>query len=181
MTHSDGDTKVRTGPGTRQGRDSLALLRVYLNDHLSGSTTGVELARRVVATQRHLEGGKELEQIASEIAEDRAHLLDIMEALELPARRTKVYAGWAVEKLSRLKFNGRVIGRSPLSSVVELEALRLGLEGKRSLWRILRRVAAHEERLDPERIDWLLDRVDRQADTVDALRTARAMQVFAPG
>ena len=42
------------------------------------------------------------------------------------------------ELIGRLKANGRFRQRSPLSNVVELELLALGIMGKRKLWEALR-------------------------------------------
>jgi hypothetical protein len=41
------------------------------------------------------------------------------------------------EKAARLKLNGHLLARSPLSSLEELEMLRLGVEGKAAGWRTL--------------------------------------------
>ncbi len=43
-----------------------------------------------------------------------------------------------VERVGRLKLNGRLVGYSPLSRVLELEALMSGVQAKRGLWRALR-------------------------------------------
>ncbi len=75
-----------------------------------------------------------LSRLAEEVADDRAALLTCMAALEVPVRRYKTLAA----KLGRLKLNGRLVSRSPLSSVEELELMRLGVEGKASGWRTLR-------------------------------------------
>ena len=53
-----------------------------------------------------------------------------MAALGLPVRRYKSYAAWVAEKTARLKLNGSLWSRSPLSGVAELEILRLDVEGK---------------------------------------------------
>ena len=53
-----------------------------------------------------------------------------MAALGLPVRRYKSYAAWVAEKTARLKLNGSLWSRSPLSGVVELEILRLDMEAK---------------------------------------------------
>jgi hypothetical protein len=45
-------------------------------------------------------------------------------------RGYKVGVAWIGEKIGRLKFNGRLLGRLPLSDLEELELLRLGVEGK---------------------------------------------------
>jgi hypothetical protein len=71
-----------------------------------------------------------LNRLAAEIAEDRATLLEIMAGVGVPVRHVKSHAAWAAEKAGGLKLNGHVLHRSPLSGLVELEALRLGVQGK---------------------------------------------------
>ncbi len=159
-------------------QSSAGLLGVYLNDHLAGATGGLELVRRAAGAHRGSTTGHVLERYVAEIAEDREALLDMMRALGVPVRRYKVIAGWAGEKLGRLKRNGTLLERSPLSSVVELEALQLGVEGKVSGWRTLRAVAEHDSRLDAKRLDDLLSRARRQAETLEELRTRTAAEVF---
>jgi NADH dehydrogenase/NADH:ubiquinone oxidoreductase subunit G len=41
------------------------------------------------------------------------------------------------EKLGRLKLNGRLRGYSPLSRLLELEGLLIGITGKIALWKTL--------------------------------------------
>jgi hypothetical protein len=45
-----------------------------------------------------------------------------MHRLGVPVRHYKVAAGWALEKAGWLKTNGRLLHRSSLSELVELEA-----------------------------------------------------------
>jgi hypothetical protein len=104
-------------------------------------------------------------------------LLDIMAALGIKVRRYKVGAAWIGEKAGRLKFNGRLFARSPLSDLEELEMLRLGVEGKAAGWRTLRTLADTDPRLDPARLDELISRARRQADVLEDLRVAAASQV----
>jgi hypothetical protein len=111
-----------------------------------------------------------MEPLADEIAEDRESLLAIMRRLDIPVRHYKVYAGQVAERVGRLKSNGRLVRRSPLSPLLELEALRLGVEGKTAGWQALRELADGEERLDPQRLDDLLERARRQQSTLEELR-----------
>ncbi len=88
-------------------------------------------------------------------------------------------AGLTVEvELGRLKPNGYLRGRSPLSIVVELEGLRLAAEHKALGWCTLRELAQHDSRLDLGRLDRLLDRGRRQADTLEELRARKVTEVF---
>lgn len=166
---------------TPAGGSEPALLGIYLNDHLAGATGGVELARRTAGARRGSAAGRTLNLLAVQIAEDRAALLAMMRTLGVPVQHYKVAAGWAAERVARLKLNGRLFDRSPLSSVVELEALRLGIEGKAAGWRTLRRLAGSDDRLDAGRLDGLLERARGQADTVEELRVAAAAEVFSAG
>ena len=101
------------------------LLAIYLNDHLAAATAGVELVRRA-ASSHDGERGDELARLADEIAEDRESLRDIMKRLDVSESTVKKSAGWAGEKVGRLKPNDHLVSRSPLSDVLELEALRAG-------------------------------------------------------
>ena len=156
------------------------LLGIYLNDHLAGSTGGLELARRTAGAHRGTAVGTTLTRLAKEIQEDREALLAIMADLEVPVRQYKVAAAWAAEKVGRLKLNGRLLDRSPLSSLVELETLRLGVEGKACLWRTLLVVAKDEPRLDAPRLDALLERATSQLESLEAMRMDASAEVFTP-
>ncbi|GAB3429341.1 hypothetical protein [Actinophytocola sediminis] len=154
------------------------LLGIYLNDHLAGATGGVDLARRIAAAERGWSEVDVLVRLAREIEEDRETLLELMAALAVPVRGYKALAGWLVEKVARLKPNGRVVTRSPLSRVVELEVMRLGVEGKAAGWRTLRTRAANDRRLDPVLLDALIDRAHDQSERLERLRVLAAAKAF---
>ena len=100
-----------------------------------------------------------------------------MAALGIKVRRYKVGAAWIGEK-AWPKFNGRLLVRSPLSNLEELEMLRLGVEGKAAGWRTLRTLADTDTRLDPGRLDELISRASRQANRLEDLRIGAANQVI---
>lgn len=153
------------------------VLGIYLNDHLAGSTAGRNLARHLAEHHRSSPYGGELSRVADEITEDRQALLGLMDDLGVPAHRHKVYAGWAAEKGRLLKLNGRVTRRSGLSTVIELETLRLGIEGKTLLWRTLLSLTPHRA-LDEAQLKGLLERAREQADTVEVVRRHAAVAAF---
>jgi hypothetical protein len=160
------------------GSPDPKLIGVYLNDHLAGATGGVDLARRLARAHGDTEGDQALHRMATEIAEDRESLLQIMAALAVPVRRYKVVGGWLAEKVGRLKLNGRLFRRSPLSSVLELETMMLGVQGKEAGWRTMRAVAEHDDRLDVARLDELLARAQSQAAMLEELRMRAVEEVF---
>jgi hypothetical protein len=57
-----------------------------------------------------------------------------MDQLAIRRRRGKPALAWTGEKLGRLKLNGQLSGYSPLSRLVELEFLYVGIAGKLRLW-----------------------------------------------
>jgi carbon monoxide dehydrogenase subunit G len=148
------------------------LLGIYLNDHLAGAMAGTELARRISRTH------PELRALAAEIDADRGELLDVMRTFGVEPRQHKAAIGWLTEKAGRLKLNGRLLGRSPLSDVLELETLRIGIEGKAAMWRALQTLPGQNAGADAERLDRLLRRAEGQADLVDAYRLRIAPKAF---
>lgn len=146
------------------------LLSIYLNDHLTGASVGVELARRSAKGQLAASRRAELSRLAEEVEEDRDSLVRLMTSLEVPVQKQRVAAGWAVEKLGRLKPNGTWVHRSPLSDVIELESLRLGVEGKLCLWRLLRQLANTNTRISVVDLDDLEQRASAQIETLEAMR-----------
>lgn len=157
---------------------SRTLLGIYLNDHLAGATAGVELANRLARTEGGWAGNGKLEQLAEEIGRDRADLLEMMAAVGESVRRIEAAAGWVLEKAGRLKPNARVVSRSPLSRLVELEAMRQGVEGKIAAWRTLRARAGVDRRLDADRLDELIARGRGQVTRLERLRARAAEELF---
>jgi hypothetical protein len=155
------------------------LIAIYLNDHLAGATVGLELARRALGANRGTDFEAPLERLAAEIAEDRDALVDVMGRLSVARDPLKVWAAWAAEKWGRLKLNGRISGYSPLSRVVELEVLALGVEGKRAMWRALARVCADDARLGGVDLEALVRRAERQRRVVEHERLRATEIAFA--
>jgi len=165
----------------RSEDDRKALLGIYLNDHLAGATGGARLAKRAAGGAAGSPIGEELSRLANEIDDDRASLVGVMRTLGVPVRHYKAYAGAAGELVGRLKPNGRLLERSPLSSLIELDALRVGVAGKAAAWGTLRVLAETDDRLDAATLDGLLDRASRQAERIDALRAEVAATALSDG
>lgn len=153
------------------------LLAIYLNDHLAGATGGVELARRARASNRGAKLGEALEGICTEIEADRATLERVMEQLNVKRNTAKVAGAWAAEKLGRLKLNGRLRGYSPLSRVIELEMLHIGVTGKIQLWQALEETQS--SRLAQFDLPGLTERAEAQRATIERLRLDAAREAFA--
>jgi hypothetical protein len=154
------------------------LLGIYLNDHLAGAAVGVELARRLrQSNQAEPAFGPTLAAICAEIEADRETLIALIERLGVRRDPVKPAAAWLGEKLGRLKLNGQLRGYSPLSRVVELEGLAVGIAGKLQLWRALERTHESIEGFDFEQ---LAERAAAQRDLVEDLRVEAARRAFGP-
>jgi hypothetical protein len=150
-------------------------LGIYLNDHLAGATAGRDLARRAAqANRENPDFGPALSELAAEIDEDRDALISLMARLQVSEDRVKQLGGWGAEKLGRLKLNGQLVGYSPLSRLVELDGLVVGVTGKLALWRALESVAKSDPRLEQADLARLIERAERQLARVEERRLAAA-------
>jgi hypothetical protein len=148
------------------------LLGIYLNDHLAGAVVGIELAKRAEQNNRGNDFGRFLARLVEEIQEDRSTLERVMDRLGVRRSRVKPTVGIVLERLGRLKLNGRVASYSPLSRVVELEGLMLGVTGKLGLWRALDRLG--DPRLAEFELGALAERANRQRTELEEHRLRAA-------
>ena len=101
-----------------------------------------------------------------------------MEALDVGTDRLKVLGGWGAEKLGRFKLNGRFFSYSPLSRVVELEALALGVRGKLAMWNALRELRDELPQLHDFDLDGLITRAESQLERLESHRLRAAGEAF---
>ena len=146
------------------------LLGIYLSDHLAGATAGARRMRRLADAERQAPDGQDLRRIANEIEEDRATLLSIIEAERIEASWYKTAIAKVGEAVGVVKSNGALFHRSPLTSLVELEGMRMGVTGKSDLWTALR----HSELSTRHDFDKLLERARRQLQDLEAAHVRRA-------
>jgi hypothetical protein len=148
----------------------------YLNDHLAGATVGRELSKRAAGSNRGTPLGDFLEKLHEEIVEDRRTLLEVMDALDVGEDHLKTIAAQVGERLGRLKPNGNVLSYSPLSRVVELEGLALGVQAKAGLWRALALLG--DPRVEAFDFASLERRAKRQHKDVEGYRIEAARIAF---
>jgi hypothetical protein len=153
-------------------------LSTYLNDHLAGATGGLELAKRTRGSNEDSPYGEFLTLLEREIDEDRETLKAIMDRLDIDKNQLKVSLGWMAEKVGRLKLNDQLVGYSPLSRLVEFEALMLGVTGKLALWRSLQHVAGGDGRLAEFDFGALIERAERQQSGLEELRLKAAAEAL---
>jgi hypothetical protein len=176
--HRVTDERAPDHSAAKDVSEGSELLAIYLNDHLSGATAGLELFRRAAQAQQGEEPDDALSGLAKQIEQDRDSLIQIMTDLGVSTDRSKVALGWLAEKAGRLKPNGHLFSRSPLSDVLELESMLLGVRGKAACWRTLRTLADTDQRLYADHLDALLERAEQQSTVLEQLRLAAASRVF---
>jgi hypothetical protein len=167
-------------PGLRSS-DASQRLAIYLSDHRAGSATGVTLARRAASNNRDNDFGPVLSRIASDIAEDIRSLEDLMDRLGASRDRIKETIAVSAEKIGRLKLNGQLLGYSPLSRLVEVETLSLGVAGKLALWRAVQEVFAGDPRLTGWDVERLISRATEQRESLEECRLRAAAIAFHDG
>jgi len=146
-------------------------LETYLNDHLAGSTAGLEL----LDTLARLEG---LEQAAVRlrhaVAEDQEQLLALMRSLSIDASIVRRVVSWVAEKAAEIKTAAVDVEAGSLRQLELLEALALGVDGRGALWQALDAAAAADPSL--ARLDYqkLIARAMQQRDEIEVLRLAAA-------
>ena len=149
-----------------------------MNDQLALGIGWRELSRRAHRSNRDSELGETLAGVAREIAEDVSTLETLMARLELRRSPLKGPLAIAGERLARLKLNGRLIRYSPLSRLLELDFLTIGINDKEQLWVTLRDLAGLRERLPDVDFDRLITRAEEQRARLEPFRQEAARRAF---
>jgi hypothetical protein len=153
-------------------------LTIYLNDHLAGSVGALELVDHLIETYK----GKPLEQffkdLRHEIDADQDTLQDLIEKLGKKESAVRKAGAWVAEKLSRAKIRLNASEEGQMGLLHALEALVLGITGKRGLWTAL--AAAADTMPQLRELDYarLEKRAAEQCDRVEAKRLEVAREVF---
>ena len=109
-------------------------IATYLNDHLAGSVVAVELMEDLEAAYAEKPIAAFIAGLRAEVEADVEELKRIMSRLEISESRTRKASAWLTEKLTELKLRLDDPAHGDLRLFESLEALSLGIEGKKSLW-----------------------------------------------
>jgi hypothetical protein len=147
-------------------------LETYLNDHLAGSVSAIEMLERAADDQAGTALGPQLADLLAAIRAAQEELRDVIRRLGYAESSIKKAGAWLAQHAGRLKVGGS--SESNLARLELFEALSLGLQGQWKLWRALRAVATKHRPLAG--ID--LARLERQSqehhDLVEAWRVEAA-------
>lgn len=144
-------------------------LSTYLNDHLAGATAALELLDVLAG----VDGLRQVaEDLRSAISEDREQLEAFMRHLSVSVSAIRRVGGWVGEKAAELKLTVDDRGDGALKRLEIFEALGLGVEGKRAMWRALDAAATTESSLSVLNYQHLEERAAQQKAIIERHRIA---------
>ena len=152
-------------------------LNIYLEDHVAGATAGSQRAMRLADAEAAAADAATLATFAADVATDLDALLALMETMGIEPSKLKAGLASVGEKLGALKPNGHLVERSPLSTIVELEAMQMAVRGKRSLWETLQVAIPQSTPID---LAALIGRADEQLDSLCRIHASRVASTFFP-
>ena len=153
------------------------LLGLYLSDHLTGATAGAARVDRMAADFADTPVYATLSTLAEQIRAERRLLQQLIDDLGLRRRPARQAAAWLGEHAGRLKANGRLVRRSPMTMVLETELLRCAVIGKRGGWQTLAE-NADELGLDATVFHELAEQALRQHEQLDEVHAHARRRAF---
>jgi hypothetical protein len=153
-------------------------LATYLNDHLAGSVVALELLEHLEAAQAGTAVARILAQLRADIVADRQELEALFDRLNFAKSRPRQATAWLTEKMAELKLRLDDPSAGALRLLEGLEAVQIGIEGKRALWRALAATAEYVPELRALDYARLEQRALEQHRRVEALRLDAARAAF---
>jgi hypothetical protein len=147
-------------------------LETYLNDHLAGSVSAIQMLERAVDDHEGTALGPPLAALLADIRAAQDELRNIIRRLGYTESSIKKAGAWVAQHAGRLKVGGS--GDSNLARFELFEALSLGIQGQGKLWRALRAVAAKYPQLEGVDLTRLEQQSREQHDLVEAWRIEAA-------
>jgi hypothetical protein len=149
----------------------------YLNDHLVGSISALELIAHWVEVHEGEPLGSFFVETGREIKADQETLRKIMRTLGVEESKMRQAGAWVAEKIGRARLT--IAGDEPasLGLVLTLEGLIMGVTGKKLLWRAL--ATAKLSRLNSYNFEQLQRRAEQQVERIEAERISAIRQAFA--
>jgi hypothetical protein len=149
----------------------------YLNDHLAGSISALELIEHWAEAHKGEPLGNFFLEIEREIKADQDTLRDVMRSLGVEESRLRQAGAWVAEKVGRARL--MIAGDEPasLGLVLTLEGLVMGVTGKKLLWRTL--AAAKLAPLNGYDFEALQRQAEQQIDRIETERMRSVGEIVA--
>jgi hypothetical protein len=152
-----------------------------LTDHLAGSVAGLAILDHIIAKTAEPEKRDILALLKSDIEQDKEVLQRLIDDMNISESTFRKASAWVSEKLVEVKLRFDDPSAGPFVVFESLEALSLGIEGKRSLWRALSRIPTGETPIASLDLDALTKRAEDQREVVETFRLSTAIEAFASG
>lgn len=149
-------------------------LSTYLNDHLAGAVAALDLLGRLEAAQAGSSAAGALADLRADIAADRQKLEALMARLDIDESRSRKALAWIAERAAHLKLRLDDSSDGALGRLEALDALAVGIEGKRALWQALAAAADGSPGLQGVDYAHLTRRADEQRARVETMRLEAA-------
>jgi hypothetical protein len=159
---------------------NLAHLKTYMKDHHAGSVAALQLLDHLVSANVAKPHHKFFVALHREVSEDQTALEKMLHDLDGSEGAIRDAVAFVSEKLSRVKLLLEDPSGSRFAYLEKLEALALGIDGKRALWRALGAVASEAPTLQNVDFDRLTQRAKAQRQRVEAVRIEAAREAFIP-
>lgn len=155
-------------------------LAIYLNDHLSGSEVALGLLEHINQMHAGESVARFATELRDEITTDRHELESLMARLEIAESRPRKAAAWLSEKVTELKLRMDDRSGGSLQQLEIWDALSIGIEGKRLLWRALAEAATLRSDLEGPDYRRLESCAEDQRRNVEKLRLEAAKKALGP-
>ncbi len=152
-------------------------LESYLNDHLAGSISALELIAHWVKVHKGEPLGSFFVETEREIKADQDTLRDVMRTLGVEESKMRQAGAWAAEKIGRARLMIAGDEQGSLGLVLTLEGLIMGVTGKKLLWITL--AATKLPQLNNFNLEQLQRRAEQQVERIEAERISAIRQAFA--
>jgi len=154
-------------------------LAIYLHDHLAGARSAVMLLEFLRDERAAEPMGRFAQDLLVEVEEDRATLAQLAERIGVGSSTLKDALSAVGERVAQIKLQRANHG--PFGTFEALEALALGILGKRSLWRALGALAQQDNgRLGGLDFARLSARAEEQHRRVEERRLAILSEAMQP-
>ena len=122
-------------------------ISIYLRNHEAAAQAGRDLFHRAANNHRQETYGADLRVLAAEVREDLRSLRELLDDLDVRPDRLLGTALRVGERVARLKPNGHLLQRSPLTPLIEVEGLLDAVRAKGAGWQALLAAGVHSDRV----------------------------------
>ena len=156
-------------------------LGIYLHDHLAGATAALTLLETLATDFSDHPVRPLLRRLSSEISWERGLLEGIAAAFPLATASPRRFGAWVAEKGLELKLALDSARDEEFRLFEGLEALSVGIAGKRLLWRALSQQARTDHLCKGPDYEKLIAMAIQQRRAIEPYRMASSRKAFVGG